>query len=134
MAEILSEVVEREILDIVKNAGEKGILQRDIWGKLKIDSRRGIKIIKRLEKRGLLTREEYIYKGRKTYILKPTSKAFRKVVLPQSLNGVPCFYCPYLYKCGSGEFHPAHCKLLDKWLYKEKAKEAKTVEVSVREG
>jgi len=119
LTETVSEIVEKEILDIVKNAGDKGILQREIWGKIKIDSRRGIKIIKRLEKRGLLTREEYMYKGRKTYLLKPTSKAFKKVRLSEFLEDIPCFFCPYLYKCGSGEFHPAHCKLLDKWLYKE---------------
>ncbi len=116
-SESLSDVIERRILEIVESAGEEGILQRDLWSKLNIDSRRGAKVIKRLERQGYLVRQAVVYKGRKTYLVKATPKVYRRVRLPEALDRIPCFYCPYLLRCDSSETPP--CKdLLDKWLMK----------------
>lgn len=116
VTESMSDIIERQILDIVKSAGDKGVLQRDIWNMVKIDSRRGIKIIKRLERYGLITRESYIYKGRKTYILRPTSKVFKEITLPVFLDSIPCFFCPLVLKCSSGDISTSQCQELDRWL------------------
>jgi len=119
LARSVSEILERKILEIIKDVGDKGIIQREIWKKINVDSRKGIKIIKRLERMGLLEREPLIQGGRKTYILRPTPKVFKKIRLPEFLEDIPCFYCPYLHQCGSGEHDLYSCKIIDKWI-KEK--------------
>ncbi len=116
MEDTRPEALERRILDILKKAGEKGILQRDLWGILNVDSRRGIKVIRRLERMGLIKREACTYKGRKTYILRPTPKAYHKVELPPFLDEIPCFYCPRLQRCSRGDLPVETCEVLEERL------------------
>lgn len=116
MARSVSEILEQKILEIIKDVGDKGIIQREIWKKINIDSRKGIKIIKRLERMGLLEREPLVQGGRKTYILRPTPKVFKKIELPDFLDDIPCFYCPFLFKCGSGEYNLYSCKIIEEWI------------------
>lgn len=107
--------IEKRILDIVSAAGEAGVLQRDIWRLLNIDSRRGSKFIKRLERMGLITREVVVHKGRKVYVLKPTPKLRHIPKIPEELDEVPCFYCPLLNSCGELS-KIITCEKLNKWL------------------
>lgn len=109
------EQLEKRILDIVAASGDAGVLQRDIWHLLNVDSRRGSKIIKRLEKIGLLSRESIVYKGRKVYLLKPTQKLRQIPKLPASLDTIPCFYCPLLVVCGEMS-RILSCEKMNKWL------------------
>ncbi len=113
---LMYEIIERKIIDLVRKAGEKGVIQRELWKELGIDSRRGIRIIRRLEQQGIIKREELYYRGRKTYILKPAIMMKAKVVLKPILDEIPCFYCPFLLKCGSGEINPIQCEKLNEWL------------------
>ena len=67
-AEDLSDV-EREGLQLIRETG--GIHQSDFWKELDVDSRKGSRIIDKLEKRGLVEREEAVYDGHNTYLVTP---------------------------------------------------------------
>jgi len=122
----IADVIERRILDVVRKAGEKGILQREIWAKLSIDSRKGHRILKHLEAQGYIERIPVTYRGRRTYIVKPTSKLFAVVRIPPVLEEIPCFYCEHLPHCSSGYRDPLSCEKFIAWL-----KASKTVRASV---
>ena len=66
--EDLSET-EREGLELVRETG--GIHQSEFWKDLDIDSRKGSRIIDKLEDRDLLEREETVYDGHNTYLVTP---------------------------------------------------------------
>ena len=109
-------VIEKRILDIVASSGDVGILQRDLWKLVGIDSRKGVRIVKRLERRGLLNRELVTHKGKKMYLLKPTSKLLNVPELPPSLGEIPCFYCPHLLECSNLDERILKCEKLEEWL------------------
>jgi len=112
----ITDVIERRILDIVKRAGKKGILQREIWSKLSIDSRRGHRILKHLEAQGVIERIPITYRGRRTYIVKPTPKLFASIKIPEELAEIPCFFCKLLPRCSSGHMNPLDCDKFSRWL------------------
>jgi DNA-binding MarR family transcriptional regulator len=112
------QALERRIIEILKEAKGDGILQREIWKKLDLDSRKGLKLLRKLEAQGLIIREQVTYKGRKTYILK-LAKIHEEVYLPEFLERIPCFYCPYLQKCASGERDIYSCPKLQEWLERD---------------
>ena len=64
----LSEV-EREGLELIRNTG--GIHQSDFWKELDIDSRKGSRIVDKLEDLGLVERSETVYQGHNTYHITP---------------------------------------------------------------
>jgi len=64
----LSEV-ERAGLELIRNTG--GIHQSDFWKELDIDSRKGSRIIDKLEEMELVERSETVYKGHNTYYITP---------------------------------------------------------------
>jgi DNA-binding Lrp family transcriptional regulator len=66
--EELSET-EREGLELVRETG--GIHQSEFWKELDVDSRKGSRIIDKLEDRDLLEREETVYDGHNTYLVTP---------------------------------------------------------------
>jgi len=115
--------IEKEIINLVKNAGDEGIIQRELWKKIGLDSRRGIKILRRLEQQGIISRTEIIYKGRKTYILKPASMMKAQIVIPEFLDDVPCMFCPNLSRCESGAQSIADCEILNKWIEEKKKRD-----------
>lgn len=108
------EQLERRLLELVSAAGEAGILQRDVWHLLNIDSRKGSRIIKRLEKMGLIARETVVHKGRRVYLLKPTKRLRVMPRLPDELEEIPCFYCPLLISCGDPS-KILNCERMAKW-------------------
>ena len=111
------EILERKLLKVLKEAGEEGILQRELWEKLDIDSRKGVKLIRRLERRGLLTRVSTTYKGRRAYIVKISERALERATLPPSLEDIPCFSCALLKECGEKiSTNPINCPKLNRWL------------------
>jgi hypothetical protein len=110
------EQLEKRILDIVSASGDAGVLQRDIWHLLNIDSRRGSKLIKRLERMGLISREVIVHRGRKVYLLKPTPKLRQIPKLPSELDSIPCFYCPLLPVCTGELSKILTCEKLNRWL------------------
>ena len=92
-----------EILQILKERGE--ILQKDLWKELKIDSSKCSRILRKLEKEGLIKRIEVVVDGVKTFKIllaeaeikkKDKKEVSIKEVMEQmeDLRGLPpCFGC-----------------------------------------
>jgi len=111
------EVLERKLLKLLSESGSEGILQKELWKKLNIDSRKGIKIVRTLEKQGLLTRQAIIHRGRKSYIVRLGPKYFAKKTIPRYILRIPCFYCELLDGCGEKiSINPINCPKLNAWL------------------
>ncbi|MEM0088083.1 MAG: hypothetical protein QXT33_04270 [Thermofilum sp.] len=113
------EMMEKKVYETVLEAGDTGIMQRDLWRKIGLDSRLGMRILRRLERQGLVKREEIIYKGRRSYLVRAVPSAERELQLPDFLDEVPCFYCPNLRHCAYGERDILSCPLLNRWLNEE---------------
>ena len=64
----LSEV-ERAGLELIRTTG--GIHQSDFWKELDVDSRKGSRIIDKLEKMELVERTDAVYDGHNTYLIEP---------------------------------------------------------------
>ncbi|WP_299234411.1 helix-turn-helix transcriptional regulator [Natronomonas sp.] len=64
----LSEI-EREALELIRTTG--GIHQSEFWKRLEIDSRKGSRIIDKLEELELIERSETVYEGHNTYLVTP---------------------------------------------------------------
>lgn len=63
---------ERRGLELIRETG--GIHQSDFWKELDVSSRKGSRIVDALTERELIDREETVYNGHNTYLLKPTAK------------------------------------------------------------
>ncbi|MCS7099051.1 MAG: hypothetical protein RMH84_05440 [Sulfolobales archaeon] len=113
---------EDEVLKIIKESTKKsgGIVQSELWKILGIDSREGSKLVARLMRKGLLTRETVMYKGKKTYILRYADSTKIPLSISVSLNPVveiPCFTCRQISRCSIGGYYdPTRCTLLTKYL------------------
>ncbi len=114
------EQIEKKIIELVREAGEEGIIQRELWKIIGLDSRRGVRIIRRLEQQGIISRSEIIYKGRKTYILRPSIMMKAKTVIPDYLDDIPCIFCPDLPRCASGERSVTSCPRLNEWIERKR--------------
>jgi len=64
----LSEI-EREGLELIRTTG--GIHQSDFWKELDVDSRKGSRIVDKLEEMELVERSETVYDGHNTYLVTP---------------------------------------------------------------
>ena len=105
---------------IRENGGQ--MLQKDLWKKLKLDSREGSRLVARLVKKGLVKREEVVVDGRKTFRLilaKTNSSGLLVRVSLGGVLGIPCTTCPVIDQCGVGNFYdPSTCSLMDSWVSK----------------
>lgn len=105
--------LEQKAMQIIINAGNKGLLQSELWRKLGASSREGSRICLKLENKGLIRREKELYEGRWTYRLFPKR-------LPSSLNSIldcPCMMCPESQRCSpAGSITPQNCEKLTEWL------------------
>jgi len=63
---------ERRALELVRETG--GIYQSDFWKELDISSRKGSRIAESLEEKELIQREDAVYDGHNTYLLKPRKR------------------------------------------------------------
>lgn len=63
---------ERQALELVRDTG--GIYQSDFWKELDISSRKGSRIAESLTQQDLIQREEAVYSGHNTYLLKPRTR------------------------------------------------------------
>jgi len=134
-SEVLTEV-EIQILQGLERLGGS-YQQRNLWKYIGIDSKTGLPILARLEKRGLIARERVGGNKRGVYVIRLTEKAYKLLskireeaaetfavdfeALPEELRlllSVPCTYCPYSDKCGVSFIAPHNCDLLAKWAYR----------------
>ncbi|MBS7650414.1 MAG: Lrp/AsnC family transcriptional regulator [Candidatus Bathyarchaeia archaeon] len=105
--------MEQDLLNVLMNAGEEGILQSELWKTVTSDSREGSRAILRLEKKKLIERRKELYEGRWTY--RVTAK--RRVPKVDSIIDVPCAFCEFEDRCGqSSVLSPTKCEKLTIWL------------------
>ena len=104
--------IEEKILKLIKSK-KNGILQNELWKTANIDSSKCSRIVAKLEKEGLITREHDSSRGSKTYLIKSMEKKEEKVknyklLLIEDIFS-PCTGC-------SLECIPEHCIPLSEWV------------------
>ncbi|MFX0134148.1 MAG: helix-turn-helix transcriptional regulator [Candidatus Hodarchaeota archaeon] len=112
---------EEAAISHVELAGNKGILQSDLWRELKLNSREGSRIAVKLEKQGLVRRVRELSGGRWTYRLYPmdSNKPLKKFSWT-NLDDCPCFICINAKICGAGHtVNPIQCDELDIWIIQQ---------------
>ena len=114
-----------KVCEIIADYEDKGMLQSDLWKKLKLNSRDGSRLALRLERRGLITREKILKKGRWTYKLIIEQAPIKL----ESLIDSPCLTCPVEQKCdfenAYPEPSPLHCQLIEDWVAVDFSKKKK---------
>ena len=114
-----------KVCEIIADFEDKGMLQSDLWKKLKLNSRDGSRLALRLERRGLISREKLLQKGRWTYKLIIEQAPIKL----ESLVDSPCLTCPVEQKCdfenSYPEPSPLHCQLIEDWVAVDFSKKKK---------
>ena len=114
-----------KVCEIIADFEDKGMLQSDLWKKLKLNSRDGSRLALRLERRGLISREKILQKGRWTYKLIIEQAPIKL----ESLVNSPCLTCPVEQKCdfenSYPEPSPLHCQLIEDWVAVDLSKKKK---------
>jgi hypothetical protein len=100
-----------EALEYIRSRPE-GVLQSDLWKALQIDSRKCSRIVAKLLKEKLITRELESADGIRTYRLfnadKTNSRRFKPLVAIDMFE--PCAGC--IEEC-----EPEHCPKLSEWIF-----------------
>ena len=116
------EKLTNKVCEIVATYETGGLLQSELWKKLKLTSRDGSRLALKLERMGIISREKILEKGRWTYklIIKKTP------VSTKSIEDAPCLTCPVEQKCSlEGEISPRTCQLIEDWVLIEITKSKK---------
>ena len=111
-----------KIGDILAERESDGMLQSELWKKLKLSSRDGSRLSLKLERMGTINREKLLENDRWTYklILKKTP------ISTQSIENSPCLVCTVEQKCSlDGEISPKTCQLIEDWVLAEYKKPSK---------
>ena len=117
--------ITNKVCEIVSAYEDKGMLQSDLWKKLKLSNRDGSRLALRLERRGLISREKILQKDRWTYklIIEQTPISL------ESLQNSPCLTCPVEQKCDVSNVYPEpsplYCQLIEDWVITEFTKKKK---------
>jgi len=94
---------------MIKEAGERGILQMDVWKTLGFSSREGSRIAFKFLERGSIERRKELHEGSWTYRLFSTKKS----VTIDSISDCPCMVCYDIDRCAIGSWvSPCLCKKL----------------------
>ncbi len=105
--------LEQKALQLIMNMRDEGLLQSELWRRMKASSREGSRVSIKLEKKGLIYRERELSEGRWTYRL--YSK--RQPVSINSILACPCLTCGESIRCGAGgRLSPNNCDLLTQWI------------------
>jgi len=107
------EKLTHRVCDILAVRESSGMIQSELWKKLKLSSRDGSRLALKLERIGNITREKILEKGRWTYklILKKTP------ISTTSIENAPCLICPVEQKCTlEGEISPRTCVWIEEWV------------------
>jgi Lrp/AsnC family leucine-responsive transcriptional regulator len=98
-------------LEFIKSH-ERGVLQSDLWKALRIDSRKCSRIVAKLMKENLITRQLESINGIRTYRLcyadKSNIRRFKSLMPVQIFE--PCAGC--IEEC-----EPEHCAKLSEWIF-----------------
>jgi len=116
------EQLTNKVCEILATYTDNGMLQSELWKKLKLSTRDGSRLSLRLERRGMITREKILQSGRWTY----------KLIIEQmpisleSIQNAPCLTCPVEQKCNIDNVYPEpsprHCELIKEWVVIESKK------------
>ena len=116
------EQLTNKVCEILATYTDNGMLQSELWKKLKLSTRDGSRLSLRLERRGMITREKILQSGRWTY----------KLIIEQmpisleSIQNAPCLTCPVEKKCNIDNVYPEpsprHCELIKEWVVIESKK------------
>ncbi|KKL87508.1 hypothetical protein LCGC14_1934020 [marine sediment metagenome] len=107
------EKLTHRVCDILAVRESSGMIQSELWKKLKLSSRDGSRLALKLERMGNITREKILENGRWTYklILKKTP------ISTTSIENAPCLICPVEQKCTlEGEISPRTCVWIEEWV------------------
>jgi len=116
--------LEQKALQFIMNTGFDGILQSELWRKLRASSREGSRIAIKLEDKRLIRREKELRNGRWTYRLYPKRLSARI----DSIADVPCLMCPDNPRCDpSSAISPQNCEKLTEWLLSISRNETRTL-------
>ena len=116
--------LEHRALQFIMNTGFDGILQSELWRKLRASSREGSRIAIKLEDKRLIRREKELRNGRWTYRLYPKRLPARI----DSIADVPCLMCPDNPRCDpSSAISPQNCEKLTEWLLSISKNESSTL-------
>ena len=114
-----------KVCEIIADYEDKGVLQSELWKKLKLNTKDGARLALRLERRGLISREKLLQKGRWTYKLIIEQAPIKL----ESLVDSPCLTCPVEQKCDFENVYPEpsplHCNLIENWVAIEFSKKKK---------
>jgi len=101
------------VCEIIAGYEAKGILQSELWKKLKLSSRDGSRLALKLERMGMIMREKILEKERWTYRL-----VIKKIpISTKSIEGAPCLTCSVQSKCSiDGEISPKTCQWIEDWV------------------
>ena len=105
--------IEEKILKLIKTK-KNGILQNELWKAAKIDSSKCSRIVSKLVKDGLITREQNSSKGTNTFLIRSVIKKEEKaknfdLLLTKDMFS-PCTGC-------SLECLPENCMPLSEWVH-----------------
>ena len=103
----------RKVCDILAERESEGMLQNELWKKLKLSEMTGSRLALKLERMGTITREKLLEKNRWTYklVLKKTP------ISTKSIEDAPCLVCPVEQKCTlEGEISPRTCQYIEDWV------------------
>ena len=105
-----------KVCEIIAGYENNGILQSNLWKKLKLSSRDGSRLALKLERMGMITREKILEKERWTYKL-----IIKKIpISTKSIESSPCLTCEVVSKCSvDGEISPKTCQLIEDWVLAE---------------
>jgi len=107
------EKLTHRVCDILAERESRGIIQSELWKKLKLTNQIGSRLALKLERMGNITREKILEKGRWTYklILKKTP------ISTISIENAPCLICPVEQRCTlEGEISPQTCVWIEEWV------------------
>jgi len=107
------EKLTNKVCVILAEKESTGMIQSELWKKLKLGSRDGSRLALKLERMGTITREKILEKGRWTYklIIKKTP------ISTESIVNAPCLTCPVEQKCTlDGEISPITCQWIEDWV------------------
>ena len=104
------------VCEMIADYENDGILQSQLWKKLKLSSRDGSRLALKLERMGMITRNKILEKERWTYKL-----IIKKIPIgTKSIEGAPCLTCEVASKCSvDGEISPKTCQWIEDWVLAE---------------
>ena len=116
------EQLTNRVCEILAEHADDGMLQSEVWKRLKLSTRDGSRLSLRLERRGMITREKILQNGRWTYRL----IIEHMPISLESIKNAPCLTCPVEQKCNIDNVYPEpspkHCELIEEWVILESKK------------